>query len=72
MESTDRAPLSADPTLARIAAGYDAASACAVFVDAEWFFVYATQEFMKWDAHRLVPAVPEVQREVLVAAGPAK
>jgi hypothetical protein len=47
-----------DPTLARIAAGYDAAGACAVFLDAEWFFVYATREFMKWDADRLLPIDP--------------
>lgn len=58
MESSDRLPLPADPTLASIAAGYDAAGACAVFHDAEWFFVYATREFLKWDAHRLVPAEP--------------
>lgn len=58
MESSDSLPLPADPTLAAIAAAYDAAGACAVFHDAEFFFVYATREFLKWDAHRLVPAEP--------------
>lgn len=58
MESSDPLPLPADPTLASIAAGYDAAGACAVFFDAEFFFVHATREFLKWDAHRLMPTEP--------------
>ncbi|MGO9872279.1 MAG: hypothetical protein ACLPVY_00650 [Acidimicrobiia bacterium] len=43
---------------AAVAAEYDAAGASAVFLDAEWFFVYPTREFRRWDNHRLLPGDP--------------
>lgn len=51
-------PLPADPTLAAVAAEYEAAGACAMLRDAEWFFVFATSEFTRWDGGRFVPTDP--------------
>ena len=58
MSSAEPLPLPADPTLAAIAAGYEAAGACSRVTDAEGFHVYATREFMRWDGRRLVPTDP--------------
>jgi class 3 adenylate cyclase len=58
MESGEPLPLPTDPTLAAIAAGYEAAGACSIIRDREWFLVFATSEFMQWDSHRLVPGDP--------------
>lgn len=51
-------PLPADPMLAAVAAEYEAAGACSIVRDREWFLVFATSEFMRWDNHRLVPSDP--------------
>ncbi len=51
-------PLPADPTLAAVAAEYEAARACSILRDAEWCFVYATSEFRRWDGGHFVPTDP--------------
>lgn len=58
MEPVPPLPLPADPTLAAVAAEFEAAGACSIVVDAEYFYLYATREFMEWDAQRLVPTDP--------------
>ena len=58
MDQTTPLPLPADPTLAVVAAEYEAAGACSIVRDAQWFLVFATSEFMRWDSYRLVPTDP--------------
>lgn len=58
MSSVEPLPLPADPTLAAIAAAYEAAGACSRITDAEGSLVYLTREFLRWDSHRLVPTDP--------------
>ena len=58
MDPTVPLPLPAEPTLAAVAAEYEAAGACSIIRDGEWFFVFTTSEFMRWDGHRLVPTDP--------------
>ena len=50
--------LPADPTLAAVAAEYEASGACSIVRDDEGFLVYATSEYMRWDDRRLVPTDP--------------
>lgn len=58
MDQTTPSPLPADPTLAAVAAEYEAAGACSIVRDAEWFLVFATSEFIRWDGRRFVPTDP--------------
>lgn len=58
MEPAEPWPLPANPILAGIASEFDAIGSCATFTDAEWFYVYATREYRRWNNNPLVPVVP--------------